>query len=220
MNPSSHLLPLPEERVAAFIQHLRPFSFEITSRRRDYIIPVPDVVYFVLDGQLAVSVHEENKIIGYAFRYMPVGLLEHFSSRTELSYRAVTPVKLLKVPLSVLEELYSSGDSVLIKTLLTLKSTMTIALLASYRERSTCNAYQTIKNLIEHYCQEPRQLEGIASYILRRTHLSRGYVFKILATLREVGIITMDNGRISAVNHIIPDKLSDICHKTHSRIKS
>lgn len=210
MNLSSNTLPFTYEQGKAFILHLRPFSREVIARRREYVLPEPDVIYFVLDGQLAVSVQAENKIIDYAFRYMPVGLVEHFISNNELSYRAVTPVTLLKVPLHILEELYRSGDAALIKTLLILKSTMMTVLLASYRERSTCNAYQTIKRLIEHYCQEPRQLEGIGSYILHRTHLSRGYVFSTLATLRDAGILTMDNGRITALNSTLPETLSEI----------
>ncbi|WP_370612223.1 Crp/Fnr family transcriptional regulator [Klebsiella aerogenes] len=210
MELSSLSLSLTDDQCEAFRLYLRSFSCEITIRRRKYIIPETDVIYFVLDGQLAVSVQAEDKIIDYAFRYMPVGLVEHLLSINELCYRAVTPVKLLKVPVRALEELYCSGDPALIKTLLTLKSSMLTVLLTSYRERGTCNAYQTIKRLIEHYCHEPRQLEGIATYILRRTHLSRGYVFSTLATLRDAGIMTMENGRITALNSSLPESLSEI----------
>lgn len=202
-----HQVALSEYDAETFISFLRPFSQEISLKRREYIQPTHATVYFVIDGQLEISLQKEDKIIDYAFRYMPVGLPELLFKEFSLNYRAATPVKLLQVPLSKLESIYTQENIHLIRTLITLKSTMLNSLLAIYRERCTGGGYQTIKSLIEHYYNEPRQIEGLGSYILKRTSLSKGYIFSVLSTLKERGVMTMEKGRIIAIHAPLPETL-------------
>ncbi|MFJ3459408.1 helix-turn-helix domain-containing protein [Scandinavium goeteborgense] len=204
---SAHHTPLTEQEGEFFISHLRPSSREIILKRRECVSLTKNTIYFILDGQLAVTLKDGNKIIDYAFRYMPIGTLEQVFPETSLCYRAVTNVTLLQVSITTLDKIYTDENSALIRTLLTLKSTMLNVLLTIYRERCMGGGYQTIKSLIEHYNNEPRQLEGIGSYIQKRTHLSKGYIFSTLAKLKDKGYINIEDGRLIKILSALPESI-------------
>lgn len=204
---SAHQTPLTEQEGELFISHLRHSSREITLKRRECVPLTKNTVYFILDGQLAVTLEDGNKILDYAFRYMPIGLIESIFPEVSLGYRAVTQVNLLQVPIAILDKIYTDEDIKLIRTLLTLKSTMLNALLTIYRERCMGGGYQTIKSLIVQYNNEPRQLEGVGSYIQKRTHLSKGYIFSILAKLKDNGYISIEDGRLIKILSPLPDNI-------------
>ncbi|WP_227505052.1 helix-turn-helix domain-containing protein [Klebsiella aerogenes] len=47
---------------------------------------------------------------------------------------------------------------------------------------------------------------SLASFILKRTKMSRSYLFKILAELKEGGYIKMENGELIDIAHELPEK--------------
>lgn len=202
--------PITEDEGFALISSLKPYSTELIIDRKKYLLPKSKFVYFVIDGHLAISMHKNRKIIDYAFRYMPIGFIENIPNNTALRYQAFSSVRILEVPLSALDMIYNSNQLHLTKSLICLKSGILTSLLSVYNERCTSCAYKTIKTLIERYNKEPLQTEGIASYILQRTHLSKAYVFSTLSALRASGILIMSKGRVVKITGELPEKLSTL----------
>lgn len=207
---SIHQLPSCEDDGELLVSYLKKDSEEVLLKRREVLILDDNHVYFVLDGQLAITIRRQHKIIDYAFLYMPIGLVEDFIPNIPIYYRAINTVNLLKVPISALDSIYNSSSPILTKALLTIEAGMLSGLLSTYNERCSGSGYQTIKSLIEHYCLEPQQLESISGYILNRTNLSRSYVFSTLSKLKDSGILIMEDGRITEVKGVLPRDLSEL----------
>lgn len=204
---SSQIIPLTKYQTDSLIAALKPYGREVLLSRREFLRQRPDCIYFLLDGNLMASLSKEKFAIDYAFRYMPIGLVELTHPEIKINYRALSVVRLIRVPATVLDSLYERGNMEIFRILMILKSSVLSALLNAYEERCTHSAYETIQLLVERYLREPEQLEGLASYILRRTHFSRGYVFGVLAKLRKKGVLDMVKGRLVAINSKFPQQL-------------
>ena len=50
------------------------------------------------------------------------------------------------------------------------------------------------------------QHESLSAFIIKRTNLSRSYVYQVLAALREGGYITVKKGKLISIDRHIPEK--------------
>ncbi|EOY3994542.1 helix-turn-helix domain-containing protein, partial [Klebsiella aerogenes] len=48
--------------------------------------------------------------------------------------------------------------------------------------------------------------ESLSAFIIKRTNLSRSYVYQVLAALKEGGYITVKKGQLISIDRKIPDK--------------
>ncbi|MGR7850519.1 helix-turn-helix domain-containing protein [Klebsiella aerogenes] len=87
---------------------------------------------------------------------------------------------------------------------------MSSRLIHIYYERNNDSGYATIRQMLHRYLYKNEEgtvnNEGIASFILKRTRLSRSYVFQILSGLKSGGYITVKNGKLIAINREIPKR--------------
>ncbi|WP_455426514.1 helix-turn-helix domain-containing protein [Dryocola sp. LX212] len=203
---STQQITLSKSECRYFLETISQHGKEIFLKPREFLIIRPQQIYFVNDGQLCTLIRagEATHIIDYAFHLMPIGITENLYPDTKVRYRATTDVNLIQISESDFYSLFKHESIDFVKILLVLKSTTLVSFFNAYRERCTASAYCTIKSLIEHYHHEPKQLEGLSTYILHRTHLSRGYVFRVLARLRNMGVLTMEDGRLISVNADLP----------------
>lgn len=186
-------------------QNGRELSFE----RGVTLQPRNGEVLVVTRGQMTISSRAEDGLaIGHTFPYMPVGLVERYY-RLPLYYRAdnrTTVVQLTEVETDAVF-LSTPERAALFSRIMTYMST---SLVHVYYERNNDSGYATIRDMLQRYLHKAEENtlnnEGIAAFILKRTRLSRSYVFQILAGLKEGGYITVKQGRLISINADIPER--------------
>lgn len=167
-----------------------------------------DSIYFIPEGVLSIAMDEDPRIIGTTIEYMPVGLLEHLCPVIAFNYVALTPAKILKISISDFERIFFNTSADYAKELTTILSYMLIVVLDVHVERRTDSGYYTIKAMLRRYLYRrtvnAQENEGIANFIIRRTNLSRSYVFRVLAELKEGEYITIKKGKLTSINKKLP----------------
>lgn len=170
----------------------------------------PGFVYFVVEGSLAISVTGNDLIVGNAIEYMPIGLMERYCPLVNLEYTAMTPITVIKLSYDGFDEIFIHAHPQRVIELTTILVYMTIFSLDLHNERKQLTSYQTIKPMLFRYLYRSQthknEREGIAAFIMRRTHLSRTHVFRMLADLKEGGYITVEKGKLVSINKTLPEE--------------
>ncbi|TNV11489.1 Crp/Fnr family transcriptional regulator [Buttiauxella sp. B2] len=166
-------------------------------------------IYFIPEGVLSIAMDEDPHIIGTTIEYMPVGLLEYLCPVVSFKYVALTPAKVLKISISDFERIFFNTSADYAKELTTILSYMLIVVLDVHVERRTDSGYYTIKAMLRRYLYRrtvnAQESEGIANFIIRRTNLSRSYVFRVLAALKEGEYITIKKGKLISIDKKLPN---------------
>lgn len=173
------------------------------------IKPKDDEILCLTKGQMAASINQSlEPLIGHTFPYIPIGLLERYYS-LEIFYQAEVDTSFIQLTWSEFDSFYfrtPQHSEILIKIL----SFMSASLIHIYYERNNESGYATIRQMLYRYLYKNEDgtlnNEGVASFILKRTHLSRSYVFQILSGLKSGGYITVKNGKLIAINREIPKR--------------
>jgi|AGFS01.1.fsa_nt_gi cAMP-binding proteins - catabolite gene activator and regulatory subunit of cAMP-dependent protein kinases len=174
------------------------------------IKPERQEIYFILAGTMLV----QNKIsgglaLGHTCLYMPVGLLERHYGDIALYYNAETPVKAVALSGDELDNIFLHFPDTAI-LFMKIVSHMMMNLIQIYYERNADSGYTTIRHMLCRYQARRNNVdqttENITRFILNRTCLSRSYVFKILAELKEAGYITVKYGKLISINKEIPHR--------------
>jgi CRP-like cAMP-binding protein len=169
--------------------------------------PRSDEILFLVNGNMSISNNPENGLLlGYSFPLMPIGLLERYYPHIVLCYKAEESVTLAQMSHDEFDNM-AKEHAFLFTHILT---HMIANLIEIYFERNNESSYATIRRMLFRYMARDNAREfntdGIASFILKRTKLSRSYVFQILAGLKSGGYITIKNGRLLSINRDIPLK--------------
>lgn len=171
--------------------------------------PKENEILIVLSGQVSVSANSNHElIIGHTFPFFPVGLLELYY-KVPLYYKAEFDIVVSQLTEDEFNKIVFENpqNSALFIRIL---AYMTTELLHVYLERNNDSGYATIRQMLQRYLYklEGGKIgnEGIASFILKRTRLSRSYVFQILSGLKAGGYITVKNGKLTAINRDIPKR--------------
>ncbi|MCT4707767.1 helix-turn-helix domain-containing protein [Enterobacteriaceae bacterium H11S18] len=162
---------------------------------------------FVIDGRVGVYFKKNDKFIDYAFYGMPIMEYEKMQAKHPFYYRIESDVIIVKLPIAKLFDpsiVQKSNNGL---AFISVIYSIIERLSAAFEVRHGGNGYSAIKELIELYQQEEKVSQGLASYILKRTCLSNGYVFRILAILKERNYIEMEQGRLKKIMHPLPDKI-------------
>lgn len=165
-------------------------------------------IYFTLEGSVAISHRHNDLTIGNAIELMPIGLMERYCPHLQFAYTCMTPVKLIKITYQIFDDIFYQ-DPEHMHVLSKIQTYMTIFSLELHAERKQPTSYQTIRPMLFRYLYRmktfPGETEGLASFIIRRTKLSRTHVFRVLADLKEGGYITMKNGKLTSINKNLPE---------------
>lgn len=193
------------------------------SRHRDDVIAVAErfemkanaplhldkgFIYYVDTGVLSIAVDNDPRIIGTTIEYMPIGLLERFCPIADFKYSALTATSMLKISMADFDNIFFGESKEYTKELAAVLSYMLIFILDVHVERRTDSGYHTIKAMLHRYLYRRSvntdEKEGIANFIIRRTNLSRSYVFRVLAELKEGQYITVNKGKLISIDRKLP----------------
>lgn len=86
---------------------------------------------------------------------------------------------------------------------------MGIFALDAHYERGSQTSFQTIKSMLSRYLYRGEidggQHESLSAFIIKRTNLSRSYVYQVLAALLR-GIYHGEKGKLISIDRHIPEK--------------
>lgn len=179
-------------------------------KKHDEVAIDKDEIVIVLSGQILITPDfEGSPALGHALQYLPLGIIEKHDTGIRFSYQAEKKSTTLRLSyqdfLSVLQNCAGGTEY-----LLQLFSFVTSALVHINYERGSGTSYHTVRSLIYRYrytyLQYPQNPESLSSFILKRSCLSRSYVFQILSKLKDGNFITLENGRLVSINKLIPTR--------------
>ena len=167
-------------------------------------------IYFLLEGSVSIFVPENELIVGNAIEHMPIGLMERYCPLAHFDYICITPVKAVKLSWENFDDIFIRSMPERVNELVTILIYMTLFSLDLHVERKHVTSYQTIRPMLFRYLYRTQthkdEREGIASFIIQRTKLSRTHVFRVLADLKEGGYITVEKGRLVSINKTLPEE--------------
>jgi len=217
----TELMQLVSQESALIHSLVRPDNVRLCKNGEIFRLK-QDEIFLVLEGVLAINMlqpmqsgevsetvgHEEPFRVGKGIQGMILGLVEAYGPPIPLQYVAKRKVKIAIFNRSQFEALFVQQQkfSYLMKV-----SAYTLAMVIdSYNERNFSSRYSAIRSMIYRY-QKQRE-EGLlhdnslASFIQKRTKISKSYLFKILADLKNGGFIDTENGKLVAILKELPEK--------------
>jgi CRP-like cAMP-binding protein len=188
---------------------VRRFATALELQPRQRITLEPGMTYFVERGLVSMSMQSDSRVIGNTIESMPIGLLEHYCPVVTFDYICLAPTTLLRLPMADFETIFFNGDPQKTRELVTVLSFMVVFMVDIHVERRSDSGYHTIKPMLFRYLYRRTvnedENEGIANFIIRRTNLSRSYVYRVLSDLREGGYITVKKGKLISVDRRLPE---------------
>lgn len=182
---------------------------ELTFDRGITLQPRNGELLVVTAGQMTISDNAEDGLaIGHTYPYMPMGLLERYY-HLPLYYRSECRTTVVQLTAEEADIVFLSTPdrAALFSRIMAYMSSMLVHI---YYERNSDSGYATIRVMLQRYLYKAEEStlnnEGIAAFILKRTRLSRSYVFQILAGLKAGGYITVRRGKLISINRDIPEK--------------
>lgn len=179
-------------------------------------------IILLLEGLLAINMQESSSAenehtpaahdtffrVGKGVRGMILGLVESFGSAITLQYVVRHDARIVTLPYDVFEEIFIQKDK--FNYLIKMTAFTLSMLLDSYNERNFSNRYSVIRSMIYRYkVQKDAGLlhgDSLAGFILKRTKISRSYLFQILADLKDGGYIDVRNGNLASILKELPEK--------------
>ncbi|MGG8041416.1 helix-turn-helix domain-containing protein [Klebsiella aerogenes] len=182
---------------------------ELTIPAGMIIKPKETEVLILIAGQMTGSINQNQElIIGHTFLYMPIGLMERYYNLA-IYYQAEVVTTLIQLTTAEFDKIFFNSAQYAEK-LAQILAFMSSRLIHIYYERNNDSGYATIRQMLYRYIYKNEEgtvnNEGIASFILKRTRLSRSYVFQILSALKSGGYITIKNGKLITINREVPKK--------------
>ncbi|HCM6912104.1 helix-turn-helix domain-containing protein [Klebsiella aerogenes] len=182
---------------------------ELTYPEGTVIRPKENEILILSSGQMTTSATQNQElVIGHTFPLMPIGLLERYF-KLRIYYQAEVTTTLFQLTDEEFDRIFyrNPGHAEKLSQLLLFLSSR---LLHIYHERNNDSGYATIRQMLYRYLYKNEEgsvnNEGVASFILKRTHLSRSYIFQILSGLKAGGYITVKNGKLTSINRDIPKR--------------
>ncbi|ENZ7484581.1 helix-turn-helix domain-containing protein [Klebsiella aerogenes] len=166
-------------------------------------------ILILLSGQMTITdSNDEGLAIGHTFSFMPLGLLEHYY-HLALHYQTETKTAVAQLTIEEFNSIFFHTTE-FAELLCKIMAYMSSSLIHIYYERNNESGYATIREMLQRYMFKMEQgtlgNEGIAAFILKRTRLSRSYVFQVLAGLKAGHYITVHNGKLRSINRDIPER--------------
>ncbi|WP_455427960.1 helix-turn-helix domain-containing protein [Dryocola sp. LX212] len=166
-------------------------------------------VLVIISGRMLVSTSKKNSlIIGDTVPFFPVGLMEEYY-KIPLFYYIENEATVVQLTVEDFNKLFFYNPEYA-QLLTRIMSIISVRLIHAYYERVNDSGYATIREMLHRYLfkiEEGTVINvGVASFILKRTRLSRSYVFQVLSALKRGGYITICNGKLVSINREIPER--------------
>ena len=194
--------------IESQVNDVRSNGKELIFAATDELAITPGFIYVPVEGSVAILHAESELTIGNAIDYMPIGLMERYCPMLIFEYKCMTSVKVVEISYEKFDEIFFQNAESM-QALSSILIFMTIFSLDLHAERKQLTSYQTIKPMLYRYLYRslafPNETEGLASFIISRTKLSRTHVFRVLADLKEGGYITMKGGKLISIDKDLPD---------------
>ncbi|WP_241722092.1 helix-turn-helix domain-containing protein [Raoultella sp. HC6] len=172
--------------------------------------PAEGYIYFLLQGQMTLAVGDAQNLLGIVIEHMPIGLPERYFPQLNWLYQCQNPCRFAKVTVADFERIFFHSSPKYMQELTTILVYMGILAIDAHNERGNLSGFQTIKSMLSRYLFrtgiDAGQRESLSAFIIKRTNLSRSYVYQVLAALKEGGYITVKKGRLISIDRKIPDK--------------
>lgn len=199
----------PVKDVEKLIKALLPFSQRINLKSKERFELVHDgknMCWMLLKGSLTIKRITDDLIIsqmsppaimGLALvAYPSPNLYLHFDSDSEIATIAVDELE------SIIDE------HQLWKCVASVQAHITQVLVIRDSTVVVKSAYEVVCNQLRYLMEESLQIRGdvtVTNYILKRTHISRSSIVKILRQLQDGGYIVMEDSKLVAIN-ILPER--------------
>jgi hypothetical protein len=196
--------------------------YKIVSGGRAYGVKTGDVinierdkVCFLQRGNVSAHLEEINGINNtehYNFFFnmhegMIIGIFEEYVPAVTFEYIAVSDVDMIILSRSELEYQVSQDGTKAIKLFQLLSYMFAFTTCIAF-ENNRNSTYSIVRGLIYRYSQHNSLglmgNELLTTYILRRTNLSRSYVFKIISSLKKDGYILLSAGKLTEIKSRLP----------------
>ncbi|MEL0554496.1 MULTISPECIES: helix-turn-helix domain-containing protein [Enterobacteriaceae] len=176
----------------------------------DRFQPAEGFIYFVLEGKMTLAVDDEQNLLGIVIENMPLGLLEYYCPSVKLVYQCLEKCRFTQVAVSDFERIFFHSSPQYMKELAQILVYMSVFTLDASNERGNLSGFQTIKSMLSRYLYRSEidtgKRESLSAFIIKRTNLSRSYVYQVLAALKAGGYITVKKGQLISIDRKIPEK--------------
>lgn len=174
-----------------------------------------DEVYVVLSGLVEVTPDMPGcPSLGHVFNHMPLGLIERHGRGLSITYKVDETARILAIRYSDFISIINttaSGTQYMSQLL----GFISASLIYIHYERNINNGFTTIRHLVYRYYykygEQKAGPETLPAFILKRTSLSRSYVFQILSELKCLYYIHTVNGKRLTIYRPIPEQYSALC---------
>ena len=158
--------------------------------------------------RVALSKTRDMLQIGKGIRGMILGIIENYGPELSLKYTAKKNVKIVTCSKDAFEHYFIQRER--FSYLMEIMAFQLSLIIDAHHEKNLPSRYDTIKSMIYRYKKQRDSGvlhdKSLASFILKRTKMSRSYLFKILAELKEGGYIAMENGELVDIVRELPEK--------------
>ncbi|MGR7464433.1 helix-turn-helix domain-containing protein [Klebsiella aerogenes] len=184
----------------------------------------PGEVVIVVEGIIAIEV-EYNVGFGFASKLdtrsktldmlqigigicgMIFGIIESYGPAMTIKYTAKKNVKIVTCSKEDFEHYFIQSER--FAYLMEIIAFQLSLIIDAHHEKNLPSRYDTIKSMIYRYKKqqdaEVLHDKSLTRFILKRTKMSRSYLFKILAELKDGGYIAMENGELVDIVHELPE---------------
>jgi CRP-like cAMP-binding protein len=182
-------------------------SEEIKLGRGDEFIPSSKFIYMITSGYMSMYLYETEQLVGLTIEFMPIGLVEAITPPAKFRYICETPVVMLKLSRKDFFNAFFITHKET-EELITVLTNMFSFTIHSNINNTNETAYESIVSMLHRYMYRKDHVvdfkEGIASFIVKRTKISKSYVFEVLSSLKEGGYITVSKGKLLSINKKLP----------------
>ncbi len=144
---------------------------------------------------MTLAFGDEQNLVGIVIAHMPLGLLEHYCPSVALYYQCLGECQLAKITASDFERIFFHSSPGYMQELTTIPAYMGIFALDAHYERGSQTSFQTIKSMLSRYLYRGEidggQHESLSAFIIKRTNLSRSYVYQCWPRCARGGYITV-----------------------------
>ncbi|MCS2169596.1 helix-turn-helix domain-containing protein [Scandinavium sp. TWS1a] len=190
-------------------QRLRELSEPVCLDRGADFAPSNKYLYIIIEGHMSIYTSPLESFIGLTVEFMPIGLIEMMTPALKLIYIAESSVSLLKISLKNFYKVFHVTHKET-EDLIVLITHLCSFLIANKADSITETAYDAIVSMLYRYLYRKEHIpefnEGIAAFIIKRTGLSKSYVFEVLSELKKGGYIKMSKGKLFSINKKLPLK--------------
>ncbi|AJF74991.1 MULTISPECIES: helix-turn-helix domain-containing protein [Raoultella] len=146
--------------------------------------------------------------IGKGLRGMIFGIIENYGPAIALKYTAKKNVKIVTCDKELFERYFIQRDR--FAYLMEIMAFQLALIIDAHHEKNLPSRYDTIKSMIYRYKKQKDEGvlhdKSLASFILKRTKMSRSHLFRVLAELKTGGYIKIENGVLVEIVNELPDK--------------